>query len=696
MFIGGLTGVKMELIKTSLMVAGKEISIESGKLAKQANGACVVRVGDTMVLVTAVASSTPKEGTDFMPLTVDYKERAYSTGRFPGGFFKREAKPKESEILVSRLIDRSIRPLFSEFWRNDTQIVAMVISHDGENPSDIISIIGASVALHLSNIPFEKDIASVRIGRINGEFVVNPTIQQREQSDLDLVVSGTEEALTMVEAGAGELSEQEMLDALNLAKEEISKICKFIKALPTKEKLPITEPVIDANLKAEVEAETLPKAQECVTIKEKTQREVTWATFKKEMQDKLAEKYPEQSALIDFVMEDIFYKEARKLVLTKNIRTDGRALTEIRPITCEVGYLPRAHGSAIFTRGQTQSLATVTLGSPEDKQVMDELTGEYKERFLLHYNFPGYATGEPKPERSPGRREIGHGNLARRGLKPILPEEKDFPYAIRIVSDITESNGSSSMASVCGGCLALLDAGVPIKATCAGIAMGLMKEGDNYVILTDIMGMEDHLGDMDFKVVGTRKGITALQMDIKIDGLTTEIMAKALEQARVGRMEIIGKIEATLPQPRPELSKYAPRMVSFVIPQAKIGTVIGPGGKTIKGIQETTGVEISIEEDGTVFISSPNALAVETAKSMVEGLTAEVEVGKEYKGKVTRIMNFGAFVEILPGKEGLVHISKLSKKHVKKVEDVVSVGEEIVVKVDEIDKQGRINLSKTM
>lgn len=689
-------GVKMEQIKTSLIVAGKEISIESGKLAKQANGACVVRVGDTMVLVTAVASSTPKEGTDFMPLTVDYKERAYSTGRFPGGFFKREAKPKESEILVSRLIDRSIRPLFSEFWRNDTQIVAMVISHDGENPSDIISIIGASVALHLSNIPFEKDIASVRIGRINGEFVVNPTIQEREQSDLDLVVSGTEEALTMVEAGASELSEQEMLDALNLAKEEISKICKFIKALPTKEKLPITEPVIDANLKAEVEAETLPKAQECVTIKEKTQREVTWATFKKEMQDKLAEKYPEQSALIDFVMEDIFYKEARKLVLTKNIRTDGRALTEIRPITCEVGYLPRAHGSAIFTRGQTQSLATVTLGSPEDKQVMDELTGEYKERFLLHYNFPGYATGEPKPERSPGRREIGHGNLARRGLKPVLPDEKDFPYAIRIVSDITESNGSSSMASVCGGCLALLDAGVPIKATCAGIAMGLMKEGDNYVILTDIMGMEDHLGDMDFKVVGTRKGITALQMDIKIDGLTTEIMAKALEQARVGRMEIIGKIEATLPQPRPELSKYAPRMVSFVIPQSKIGTVIGPGGKTIKGIQENTGVEISIEEDGTVFISSPNALAVETAKSMVEGLTAEVEVGKEYKGKVTRIMNFGAFVEILPGKEGLVHISKLSKKHVKKVEDVVSIGEEIVVKVDEIDKQGRINLSKTM
>lgn len=686
----------MELIKTSVTVAGKEISIESGKLAKQANGACVVRVGDTMVLVTAVASSTPKEGTDFMPLTVDYKERAYSTGRFPGGFFKREAKPKESEILTSRLIDRSIRPLFSEFYRNDTQVVAMVISHDGENPADIISIIGASVALHLSNIPLQKDIASVRIGRINGEFVVNPTLSQIPESDLNLVVSGTEDALTMVESGSNELSEQEMLDALNLAKEEISKICKFIKTLPSKEKLPVTEPVIDANMKAEIEAEALPKAQECVTIKEKTQREVTWATFKADMQTKLAEKYPDQASLIDFVMEDIFYKEARKLVLTKNVRTDGRALTEIRPITCEVGYLPRAHGSAIFTRGQTQSLATVTLGSPEDKQVMDELTGEYKERFLLHYNFPGYATGEAKPDRSPGRREIGHGNLARRGLRPILPEEADFPYAIRIVSDITESNGSSSMASVCGGCLALLDAGVPIKATCAGIAMGLMKEGDNYVILTDIMGMEDHLGDMDFKVVGTRKGITALQMDIKIDGLTTEIMAKALEQARVGRMEIIGKIEATLPQPRPELSKYAPRMISLTIPVSKIGTLIGPGGKNIKNIQETTGVEISVEEDGTVFISSKDSLAVETAKSMVEGLTAEVEVGREYKGKVTRIMNFGAFVEILPGKEGLVHISKLSKKRVNKVEDVVSVGEEIVVKVDEIDKQGRINLSKTM
>ncbi len=686
----------MDLIKTSLTVAGKEIFIETGKLAKQANGACVVRAGDTMVLVTAVASSEPKEGVDFMPLTVDYKERAYAAGRFPGGFFKREAKPKDSEILVSRLIDRSIRPMFPEFWRNDTQVVAMVLSHDKENDADIISIIGASAALHMSNIPFEKVIASVRVGRINGQFVINPRIQEREKSDLDLVVSGTEEALTMVEAGANELSEEEMLNALNLAKEEISKICKFIKTLPTKEKLPASEPVIDENLRNEVTSGTLPKAQECVTIKEKSQRELTWSKFKKEMQEKLAEKYPEQSANIDYLMEDIFYKEARSLVLNKSIRTDGRALTEIRPITCEVGYLPRAHGSAVFTRGQTQSLATVTLSSPEDKQVMDELVGEYKERFMLHYNFPGFATGEPKADRSVSRREIGHGNLARRGLKPILPEEKDFPYAIRIVSDIMESNGSSSMASVCGGCLALLDAGVPVKSMCAGIAMGLMKEGDKYAVLTDIMGMEDHLGDMDFKVVGTKKGITALQMDIKITGLTTEIMAQALAQAKAGRFEILAKMEAAIAQPREELSKYAPKIVSFSIPCSKIGALIGPGGKNIRSIQESTGAKVDIEEDGSVFISGVDAEAVKEAQSIVEGITGEVEVGREYKGKVTKTTNFGAFVEILPGKEGMIHISKLSKKHVKRVEDVVNVGDEIVVRVSEIDRQGRINLIKIM
>lgn len=686
----------MEFIKRSLTVAGKEIIVESGKLAKQANGSCVVRMGDTMVLVNAVASTSPKEGIDFMPLTVDYRERSYASGKIPGGFFKREAKPRDSEILVSRLIDRSIRPMFSEFWRNDTQITSVVLSHDLENEADIISIIGASIALTVSNIPFEKPIASVRVGRVNGQFIINPTITEQTTSDLDLIVSGTDEALTMVEAGASELSETEMLEALNLAKVEIANICAFIKTFPSKEKIAVVEPVIDAAMKAEVEAEAIVKAEECVVIKDKAQRDTTWAIFKKDILSRLSEKYSGQSANIDSILENTFYKKARELVLTKKTRTDGRALTEIRPITCEIGYLPRAHGSGLFTRGQTQGLVSVTLGSPSDKQIMDELTGEYKERFILHYNFPGFATGEPKPERSTSRREIGHGALARRGLQAILPGEKDFPYTIRIVSDILESNGSSSMASVCGGSLALFDAGVPVKSACAGIAMGLMKEDDNYVILTDIMGMEDHLGDMDFKVVGTRKGITALQMDIKISGLTTEILAKALEQARVGRMEILGKMEAAISQPKTILSEFAPKMVSLTIPQNKIGGLIGPGGKNIRNIQETTGVKIDIEEDGTVFISGDDSVSVDNARNMVEGLTAEVEVGKTYKGKVTKIMAFGAFVEIMPGKEGLVHISKLSKQRVNKVEDVVSEGEEIVVKVDEIDKQGRINLSKTI
>lgn len=696
MFMDGQTGAEMEIIKTSLNVAGKEIHVESGKLAKQANGSCVVRVGDTMVMANAVASATAKEGLDFMPLTVDYRERGYAAGKIPGGFFKRETKARDSEVLVSRLIDRTIRPLFSEYWRNETQLVNIVLSHDGVNDTDIISIIATSIALHVSNIPVAKPVGAVRIGKIEGKLVVNPTLEEQKISTLDLIVGGTDEAITMVEAGASELSETEMIEALNLAKEEIGKICNFIKTLPSKEKIAVTEPAIDSALVAEVEAEAIPKAKECVTIKEKTQRDSTWASFKQDLQKRLAEKYADKSKDIDFVMENVFYKQARELVLTKNIRTDGRTLTEIRPITCEVGYLPRAHGSAVFTRGQTQALASVTLGTPGDMQIMDELTGEYKERFMLNYNFPGFATGEAKPDRGPGRREIGHGALARRGLSAILPDEKDFAYTIRVVSDILESNGSSSMASVCGGCLALFDAGVPVKSACAGIAMGLMKEGDNYVVLTDIMGMEDHLGDMDFKVVGTKKGITALQMDIKIAGLTMEIMAKALEQARVGRLEILQKMESAINKPREDLSKYAPRMVSIVIPQSKIGGLIGPGGKNIRNIQETTGAKIDIEEDGTVFISSDNPESLATARNMVEGLTAEVEVGKVYKGKVTKIMAFGAFVEILPGKEGLVHISKLGKGHVKKVEDVVSEGEEIVVKVDEIDKQGRINLSKNI
>ena len=681
------------VLKKSINVAGTEINIESGRMAKQANGSCLINIGGTTVLVNAVCGKDPKDGIDFMPLTVDYRERAFAAGRIPGGFFKREAKPRDSEVLVSRLTDRTIRPLFSEYWRNETQIAAIVLSHDGEHPSDIISIIGTSVALTLSDIPFYTPVAAVRIGKINGQLVVNPTISQQKESVLDLVVGGTEDAVTMVEAGASELSEDEMLEALNLAAAQIKEICVFQKNLPQKERIKVAEPVINEALKADVYAEGVAKAQEGVTIKEKSERDAFWSAFKKDIKARMEEKYPGSAKEADFLLEDIFYKEARALVLDKNVRTDGRGMADIRHITCELDILPQTHGSALFTRGQTQALATVTLGTPGDKQIMDELIGEYKERFMLHYNFPGFSTGEPKPERTPGRREVGHGALAKRALREILPGEEDFGYTIRIVSDILESNGSSSMASICGGSLALFAAGVPAKASCAGIAMGLIKEGDKYAVLSDIMGMEDHLGDMDFKVAGTRKGITALQMDIKIAGLTTEIMAKALEQARVGRLEILDKMDSSLQNPRTELAKTAPCMVTISIPPKKIGELIGPGGKNIKKIQEVNEVEIDIEEDGRVFITGPDHAKVAVAREMVESITAEIEVGKVYKGKVVKLMPFGAFVEVLPGKDGMVHVSQISKERVNKVEDVLKEGDEVTVKCIEIDKQGRVNLS---
>ncbi|MDR2066472.1 MAG: polyribonucleotide nucleotidyltransferase [Endomicrobium sp.] len=683
----------MEYFKKEVDVAGKKFTIESGKVAKQANGACTVRVGDTVVLVTAVASKEPKPGIDFMPLTVDYRERTYAVGKIPGGFFKREARPREGEILVSRLIDRSIRPLFSKYWRNDTQISVIVLSHDGENDSDLPSIIGASVALYTSKLPFNGPTASARIGKINGKLIVNPTISEQERSVLDLVVSGTEEALTMVEAGAQELSEEEMLEALNLAKETIKEICLFIKSLPTITKIEVLEPVYNTDLKKDIELEAISKAQEAVRINEKNERAFFWESFKKDISTRMVEKYPqEESAVIDVILEDIFYKKARELVLNQKVRTDGRGLEEIRPITCEIDILPRVHGSSLFTRGQTQALVTVTLGTPGDMQIMDELAGEYKERFMLHYNFPGFSTGEAKGERATSRREIGHGNLAKRALKAILPNEQDFGYTIRIVSDILESNGSSSMASVCGGSLALFNAGVPVKASCAGVAMGLMKEGENYVILTDIMGMEDHLGDMDFKVAGTRKGITALQMDIKIPGLTTKIMAQALAQAKRGRFFILDKMDIAISTPNNKLSSYAPRIATLTIPQNKIGELIGPGGKNIRKLQENNNVKIDIEETGKVFISGIDS-GVDVVREYIESMTAEVEVGKIYKARITKIMTFGAFAEFLPGKEGLIHISQLASGHTKKVEDVVKEGDEVKVKVTEIDKQGRINLS---
>jgi polyribonucleotide nucleotidyltransferase len=689
-----MESLRVEYFKKKVEVAGKSFIVESGKIAKQAGGSCTVRIGETIVLVTAVSLKEPRVGIDFMPLTVDYRERTYASGKIPGGFFKREAKPRDGEILVSRLIDRSIRPLFPKYYRNDTQISAVVLSHDGENDSEMAAVLGASVALYTSDLPFTMPVASVRVGRINGQFVINPFIAEQKLSDLDLVVSGTEEALIMVEADARELSEVEILEALNLAGETIKGMCLFQKTLPVKTKITVEQPQYNLLLKADIEAEAVSKAEVGVVIKEKSEREFFWDSFKKDISSRLLEKYPEELPVtIDAILEDIFYKRARELVLNKRIRTDGRGFEEIRPITCETGVLPRVHGSSLFTRGETQALVTVTLGTPGDMQIMDELIGEYKERFMLHYNFPGFATGEPKSERSVSRREIGHGNLAKKALRRILPDEESFGYTVRIVSDILESNGSSSMASVCGGSLALFNAGVPVKSSCAGVAMGLVKEGASYVILTDITGMEDHLGDMDFKVAGTKKGITALQMDIKNLGLTTEIMAQALEQAKRGRFFILNEMDVTVSVPKNDLSNYAPRMVTLTIPQSKIGELIGPGGKNVRKIQEDNNVKIDIEETGKIFISGIESEGVKSAKEYVEYMTVEAEVGKIYNGRIIKIMPFGAFAKILPTKEGLIHISQLSNQHTKRVEDVVKEGDEVKVKVIEIDKQGRINLS---
>jgi polyribonucleotide nucleotidyltransferase len=689
-----MESLRVEYFKKKVEVAGKNFIVESGKVAKQAGGSCTVRIGETIVLVAAVSLKEPRIGIDFMPLTVDYRERAYASGKIPGGFFKREAKPRDGEILVSRLIDRSIRPLFPEYYKNDTQVSAVVLSHDGKNDSEMAAILGTSIALYTSDLPFTTPIASVRIGRINGQFVINPFIAEQKLSDLDLVVSGTEEALTMVEADARELPEAEILEALNLAGETIKEICLFQKTLPVKTKVVVEQPQYNLLLKADIEAEAVSKAESGVAIKGKCEREFFWDSFKKDLSSRLLEKYPEElPATVDAILEDIFYKKARALVLNKKIRVDGRGVEEIRPIICETGVLPRVHGSSLFTRGQTQALVTVTLGTPGDVQIMDELVGEYKEHFMLHYNFPGFATGEPKSERSVSRREIGHGNLAKKALRHILPSKESFGYTVRIVSDILESNGSSSMASVCGGSLALFNAGVPVKSSCAGVAMGLVKEGDSYVILTDITGMEDHLGDMDFKVAGTRKGITALQMDVKNLGLTAEIMAQALEQAKRGRFFILDEMDVTVSVPKNDLSNYAPRMITLTIPQNKIGELIGPGGKNVRKIQEDNNVKIDIEETGKIFISGIEADSVKSAKEYIECLAVEAEVGKIYNGRVTKIMAFGAFAKILPGKEGLIHVSQFSNQHIKRVEDVVKEGDEVKVKVIEIDKHGRINLS---
>lgn len=681
----------------SIELGGRTLTMEIGKIAKQANGAVLVRYGDTAVVVAATGTKTPREGVDFFPLTVDFEEKMYAVGKIPGGFIKREGRPAETAILTSRLIDRPIRPMFPEGYHNDVQIVATAVSVDPDNAPDIPAMIGASCALSISDIPFEGPIAGVRVGMIDGQYIINPTIEQAKVSRLNLAVAGTKDAILMVEAGAKEISEDEMLDAIWFGHEEIKKLVEWQEKIMAevgkpKMEVPVYEP--PAELAAEIEAYGAEQLKAALMDANKLEREENVARIKAEIADAFMEKYPDNAKDVAYITQKLVKKIVRRTISVDKIRPDGRALDEVRPVTCEVGLLARPHGSALFTRGQTQILNVLALAPLSEAQTLDGLGVEFTKRYIHHYNFPPYSVGETKPLRSPGRREIGHGALAERALLPVIPSEEEFPYAIRLVSETLESNGSSSMGSVCASTLSLMDAGVPIKAPVAGVAMGLVKDGDYFTILTDIQGLEDALGDMDFKVAGTKNGITAIQMDIKIDGINKEIFKQALAQAKRGREHIMGIMLDCIAEPRKELSKYAPKITTIHVDPEKISKIIGPGGKTIKKIVEETGAKIDIEEDGRVYIAAVNSEEAAKAIDMINGITAEAEVGKVYTGKVTRLMAFGAFVEILPGKEGLVHISQLSTERVNKVEDVVSVGDEIVVKVTEIDQKGRINLSR--
>ena len=691
-----------KVLRKEMQLAGRTLSLETGRLDKQAGGAVFARDGDTCVLVCATASKSVREGIDFFPLSVEYEEKMYSVGKIPGGFIKREGRPSEKAILSARLIDRPIRPLFPEGFRNEVQVVATVFCVEQDNPPEILAGIGAAAALHISNIPFDGPTACVAVGLVDGELVLNPTIEQNEKSLLHLTVSGTEEAIMMVEAGAKEVPEETCLDAIMFGHEAIKKIAAFIKefreealamGLAKEKMVPVLagfDPEIEKAVRDFADADMLT----ALRTPEKLAREAAVDALKEACQEKFAEIYPEETKQIGAILEDIEKDHVRRLISIDKIRPDGRATDEIRPITVEAGVLPRTHGSGLFTRGQTQVLNVLTLGSSSEDQLLDGLGLETSKRYMHHYNFPPYSVGETRPMRGPGRREIGHGALAERALEPMIPSVEEFPYTIRLVSEVLESNGSSSMASVCGSTISLMDAGVPIKRPVAGIAMGLIKEGEYYTILSDIQGLEDHHGDMDFKVAGTEVGITALQMDIKVDGLSREILAAALKQAHEGRMFILGKILEVIPAPRAQLSPYAPRIITMMIDPEKIRDVIGPGGKVIKKIIEETGVKIDIEDSGLVMIATADAEAGARAQQIVRDLTREVEVGEIYTGKVTRIMAFGAFVEVLPGKEGLVHISQLAEERVNKVEDVVNIGDTITVKVTEIDRQGRINLSR--
>ncbi len=681
----------------AIEVREKELNLKTGTLARQADGSVVAQYGDTVILATAVSSKTPREGRDFFPLTIDYQEKAYSAGKIPGGFFKREGRPTEKEVLTSRLIDRPIRPLFPKGFHCETQGIVNVLSYGDENIADILGIVTMSAALEISDIPFQGPVSAVRIGRISGSFIINPDLREAEECDINLVVAGTEDAVAMVEGSAQEMSEADLLEAIDIAHREIKRLCevqKEFRAKAGKEKRVVTAPVVDENLKNTVTEMSLEKIKKAIVIPDKMVRQAALDEIRNKIIEEVNTGEKDISADIASVFNDIEKNLVRNMILNENIRADGRTPEKIRPITADVGILPRTHGSALFIRGETQCLAVVTLGTSEDEQRIDSLEGETSKTFMLHYNFPPFSVGEVKPLRSPGRREIGHGILAERSLKAVMPSKIEFPYTVRIVSDILESNGSSSMATVCGGALALMDAGVPIKAPVAGIAMGLIKEGERVVVLTDILGLEDHLGDMDFKVTGTRNGITAFQMDTKIGGISREIMERALEQARQGRLFILDKMKETLAEPRPSLSLHAPRIYTMHIKQDKIRDVIGTGGKVIRGIIEQTGVKIDIDDSGLINIAASDGTAAQKAIDIINSITAEAEVGKIYLGKVKRIMDFGAFVEIIPGTEGLLHISQLSEKRVAKVTDEVKEGDEVLVKVIEIDKMGRIRLSR--
>jgi polyribonucleotide nucleotidyltransferase len=677
----------------------KPLRIETGKLAKQASGAVVVRYGDSVVLVTACRAASAREGIDFLPLTVDYREYTYASGRIPGGFFKREGKPAEKEVLTSRVIDRPVRPLFPPGWRYETQIIALVLSADAENDTDVLAITGASAALAVSDIPFEKTIAGVRVGLIGEQYVINPTFEQRKQSRLDLVVAGTNDGLVMVEAGAKEVTEDQVVEALNAAHAAIKQIVAGIDGLAKeagKKKLTVQKKAIGHEFYREVEEKVLVPLTEAMRIRGKLENYDRVDQVLDELVASLPEGEVERRVEAKVIFKDLKEKVLRDEVLQHQVRLDGRAFDEIRPIWIETSVLPRTHGSTVFTRGETQALVTCTLGTADDAQKIESFEGEAWKSFMLHYNFPPFSVGEVAFLRGPGRREVGHGALAERALVPMVPGEEQFPYTVRVVSDILESNGSSSMASVCGASLAMMDAGVPLKAPVAGIAMGLVmdEKTGKYAVLSDIAGAEDHYGDMDFKVAGTANGITALQMDIKITGITTEVMRKALDQARSGRLHILGKMMEALPASRAEISMFAPRIITIRIPVDKIRDVIGPGGKMIRSIIERTGVKIDVEDDGRVNVASADGVSAQKAIGIIQELTATPELNKTYLGKVQRITEFGAFVEIMPGTDGLLHVSEIANHRVKDVRDELKEGEQVMVKVINIDPSGKIRLSR--